>query len=77
MDGDVDGLSGGRTQLLSSMYLPTGLNQQKLLILAVKNSKCIPIGRSFLGFHLFMGFFWDLSRQKKSPRKVPVSPRCP
>jgi len=31
-------------------YLPIGLNEQRLLLLAVKNSKCIPIGKSFWNF---------------------------
>jgi hypothetical protein len=50
-----------RSNSIDNSYLPTGLNRQKLLILAAKNSKCIPTGRSFLGFHLLMGFFWDFS----------------
>jgi hypothetical protein len=70
-----NGDQGVRTQLLPSIYLPTGLNQQKLLILAVKNCKCIPFHRTFLGYHLLMGLFWGFARPENSPRKVLVSPR--
>jgi len=52
-------------------YLPTGLNQQKLLLLTGKNCKCIPSCRTFLGFHLLMGLFWDLARPKKKSQNSP------
>jgi hypothetical protein len=58
-------------------YLPIELNRQKTLIFEVKNCKCIPFCRTYLGFHLLMELFWDFWQTRKKSHKSPGKSEMP